>query len=289
VESGNAAGKYKTTDWGYVMNLGVEKGKFGFQAFIENGLKSYYQQTGIKSIQHRVIGLSLNYFLSPLPEKVTTVIVKENEKDSDSDGIGDVKDACPFESGSQLTAGCPDTDGDGVADKTDKCPSTKGLAKYQGCPIPDTDQDGIDDEKDSCVNLKGVPNYNGCPPPVLTDTIRKKFESIAAKIFFEYKSDSLKPSSVIELEELSNILLQNPQLILKIEGHTDNAGNQASNLQLSQHRAESVKSYFIQKGIDPSRLNAIGWGQERPKASNETEEGRKLNRRVELLVEEKNQ
>ena len=308
VETGNAPEKYKTSDMGYVLSMGVEKGRLGLQVFVENGLTSFYQKPGIESIRHKVMGLSLNYFLA------SAIEIVEPDKDRDQDGVMDPQDACPLEPGASLTSGCPDTDGDGIADKTDKCPQLKGLPRYQGCPIPDSDQDGIDDENDACPSVKGLPKHKGCPPPdrdkdgledefdqcpdlagsllnkgcpVLTDTIRKKFETIAAQIFFSYKSDSLMASSLKALEELSNILLQNSQLVLKIEGHTDNAGNSGSNLNLSQHRADAVKLFFIQKGIAESRLTAIGWGQEKPKASNDTVEGRQLNRRVELLVEEK--
>ena len=87
--------------------------------------------------------------------------------DSDSDGIDDEADKCPNQAGISKYSGCPvpDTDGDSVNDEADKCPNQAGSARYNGCPAPDSDGDGINDEADKCPGVAGVARYNGCPVP----------------------------------------------------------------------------------------------------------------------------
>jgi outer membrane protein OmpA-like peptidoglycan-associated protein len=85
------------------------------------------------------------------------------------------------------------------------------------------------------------------------------------------------------LEEIAGVLARHPDWILRIDGHTDGIGGEAANLDLSQRRAASVKAALVRRhGIAAARLSTGGYGENRPKASNDTPEGRALNRRVEL-------
>ncbi|WP_234570989.1 OmpA family protein [Rhodohalobacter sp. 614A] len=102
-------------------------------------------------------------------------------------------------------------------------------------------------------------------------------------ILFETGSDRIQPGSAATLEEILGMLRQHADLRLRIEGHTDNVGNTSSNQELSQSRAEAVRDYLVEQGIDASRLEAIGMGEEHPVADNNTEAGREQNRRVELV------
>ena len=77
---------------------------------------------------------------------------------------------------------------------------------------------------------------------------------------------------------------ENPGLVLEIGGHTDNVGTDAANIKLSQERADSVREYFIGKGIEPDRVQSKGYGEAKPKTTNDTEEGKQINRRVEFKV-----
>jgi len=228
--------------------------------------------------------------------------------DRDSDGITDKDDRCPENAGSADMKGCPDSDGDRIADIEDKCPDTRAGYKVDltGCPVdadkdglvneedkcpdvfgalalkgcPDTDADGVADFEDRCPGSKGTVANKGCPEIAKVDV--KKITSIASKIFFETGSDKLKTSSLAQLDILADILKRYNAAVLTIEGHTDNVGDDSFNQNLSQKRAQAVKDYLMTKGILESRLIAIGFGEAKPIADNNSSAGRTQNRRVEL-------
>lgn len=108
----------------------------------------------------------------------------------------------------------------------------------------------------------------------------------AKRIFFNPNSEQLTKASAEPLNGVTEILQANPSYRLTIEGHTDASGNAEKNRTLSQRRAESVKKYLIEKGVDPSRLVAIGYGSDRPLDTNKTPEGRAANRRVEIVLDQ---
>jgi outer membrane protein OmpA-like peptidoglycan-associated protein len=90
-----------------------------------------------------------------------------------------------------------------------------------------------------------------------------------------------------ELDFLVRLMKARPKMKVKIEGHTDNVGDVDRNLQLSDYRAEAVRQYMVRRGISRDRLYTIGYGEGRPTASNETDEGRRLNRRTEFIIMQK--
>ena len=200
--------------------------------------------------------------------------------DTDGDGIPDKDDACPDVAGLKEFNGCPDTDGDGVPDKDDKCPDVAGPAENGGCPWPDTDGDGVLDKDDQCVNEAGPASNNGCPEP--NDDDQKRLNQYAKTILFDTGKASIKFESAEVLNQIINVLKKFPKSRFRIEGYTDSTGNKQKNITLSQNRADAVKIYLIQGGIDQSRLESKGYGPENPIASNKTRKGRELNRRVEI-------
>ncbi len=103
-------------------------------------------------------------------------------------------------------------------------------------------------------------------------------------VFFETGSAELLPRSKVELDKLYDLLVQNPELKIQINGHTDNVGSVQSNKELSMNRAKAVYDYLVEKGINPSRLRYKGFGESKPVISNDTEEGRRLNRRTEFQI-----
>ena len=228
--------------------------------------------------------------------------------DKDLDGITDAEDRCPDVFGDLKSKGCPDTDKDGVVDIDDKCAGTKsgykvdatgctldndkdgivneedacpdkaGILAFKGCP--DSDGDGVSDNEDRCPAVKGTIANKGCPEMAREDVV--KINVIASKIYFETGSDKLKLISNSQLDDLAAILNRYEAVSLTVEGHTDNVGDDAYNMTLSQKRTESVKAYLESKGIAASRLNAIGYGETKPVADNKTAAGKAKNRRVEL-------
>lgn len=106
--------------------------------------------------------------------------------------------------------------------------------------------------------------------------------SLALKnLFFETNKYNIKPSSFLELNRLVE-LVKKYGLTIKITGHTDNEGSNKLNLELSQNRANAVKKYLVEKGCPDKKIEAKGYGESKPIADNNTEEGKKLNRRVEV-------
>ncbi len=204
--------------------------------------------------------------------------------DSDNDGIVDRLDKCrkapEDKDGFEDSDGCPDYDNDkdGVPDTLDKCPNVAGLAENQGCPDTDSDNDGIVDRLDKCPNNPGPAETQGCPQ---TKEITR--EGLVLKgVTFQTGKAVLTASSAAVLDRVVTSLKEWPEVKLEIQGHTDKTGNAARNKILSQQRAEAVMQYFIDRGISPSRLTAVGYGPDLPVADNKTAVGREKNRRVEL-------
>jgi outer membrane protein OmpA-like peptidoglycan-associated protein len=112
----------------------------------------------------------------------------------------------------------------------------------------------------------------------------EKIQNIAASINFETGSAELTNESKATLDDLADFLNEKPTAFLNIAAHTDDVGNDDDNLQLSRERALAVKTYLLEKGIESDRMKAKGFGETMPVASNETEEGKAQNRRVELTV-----
>lgn len=200
--------------------------------------------------------------------------------DTDGDGINDNEDACPKLAGIPEYKGCPDRDGDGILDTEDKCPDDYGIAKFQGCP--DTDNDGIADSQDKCPKVWGTIENKGCPP--IKEEEQQAIQDAFDNLLFETGKAVIKVSSYESLDKLAEVMKNNPQAKLKIEGHTDNVGDEEDNQVLSDARAHSVKDYLEKKGANWNQISAQGFGESRPVATNVTPEGRKKNRRVEFIL-----
>ena len=200
--------------------------------------------------------------------------------DSDGDGVADKDDACPNEAGSKAMNGCPDADGDGVADKDDACPSEAGPAENKGCPWPDTDGDGVLDKDDACPEVAGTVANQGCPE--VTEEVQKQLNDYARTILFDTGKSSIKAESTSVMVDIIQILNEYPTAKFTVEGHTDSVGSAKLNQKLSDSRANSVRDFLIEKGIGADRLTAIGYGEDKPIATNNTKAGRAQNRRVEI-------
>ncbi|RIV34869.1 OmpA family protein [Flagellimonas lutimaris] len=200
--------------------------------------------------------------------------------DSDGDGVADKDDACPSTPGLPALAGCPDADGDGVADKDDECPNEAGPAENNGCPWPDADGDGVLDKDDQCPDVAGTVANNGCPE--VTEEVQKQLNDYARTILFDTGKSSIKAESTSVMVDIIQILNEYPTAKFTVEGHTDSVGSESLNQKLSESRANSVRDFLIDKGIGSDRLTAIGYGEAKPIATNNTRAGRAQNRRVEI-------
>ena len=200
--------------------------------------------------------------------------------DKDNDGIFDYLDNCPEKAGPEENNGCPwpDTDNDGLLDKDDECPNNAGPKENNGCPYADTDGDGVLDKDDDCVNTPGPVENNGCPE------IKEEEQEILNTAFenLEFQSGKaiIKEVSFASLEELAELLIKKSDWKLQIAGHTDDVGKAQTNLILSKKRSESVRDFLNQRGVEEERIIVQFFGEERPIADNDTEEGRQKNRRV---------
>jgi outer membrane protein OmpA-like peptidoglycan-associated protein len=207
--------------------------------------------------------------------------------DSDGDSISDDKDACPNLFGDALNKGCPDADGDGVTDNLDSCVTMKGLPQFNGCP--DTDNDQVPDHIDNCPLEPGSIQKMGCPQMdtnavILTPEEKKVINEAFSNLEFQSGTAQIAEKSLPSLVELAALLALRTAYNLEINGHTDNVGNAAKNLKLSQNRAVAVKDFIASKGVDYTRIKAKGFGSKKPIASNKTADGRQKNRRVEFKI-----
>jgi OmpA-OmpF porin, OOP family len=267
--------------------------------------RHFYYSLGVAGIFGR------NVKVRPKQEAATGIPINP-PTDRDGDGILDSADVCPDQPGMAMFRGCSDKDNDSIPDKDDVCPLVFGVRRYNGCPVPDLDKDGFNDEVDKCISVPGVAKYEGCPAPdrdndgieddadkcpdipaatagsgcpeEVKDNLRVAVEKAARNILFATDSYRILPSSFNSLNVVAEILNDNPELKLEIEGHTDNTGSLESNEQLSKARARAVNDYLVKRGIKQSRLIFAGFGERMPIAENSTDTGRAKNRRVEMKL-----
>ncbi len=171
-----------------------------------------------------------------------------------------------------------DSDNDGVVDNRDQCPDTPEGVRVdaRGCAL-DSDRDGVPDHRDDCPNTvrQYRVNEQGCPIE-LTESV-----SIEMQVQFATNSAEVREEFIPEVQKVADFMQQFDQTRVTVEGHTDSSGAAAYNQQLSQRRAESVRQVLIERfGLSADRVEAVGYGEERPTASNDTADGRERNRRV---------
>ena len=160
-----------------------------------------------------------------------------------------------------------DSDKDGVSDYFDKCPNTPAGIQVDGagCEIKVTS---------TTINPVRV---------VVTEEDRRIVAEAIRNLEFDFAKSTIRPSSFPSLNRVAD-LLKTKDFSLKLAGHTDYVGSDAANLKLSKDRAESVKSYLVSQGANPSRIEATGYGESQPISTNKTAVGRQNNRRVEFTL-----
>ena len=225
------------------------------------------------------------------------------DPDNDADGVLDINDHCPLEpedaDGYQDGDGCPeegpvlDADGDGIKDAADNCPNDPedkdGFQDVDGCPDIDNDADGILDGADACPmvpeNANGFEDTDGCPDEVPLARVEGCQVVISDKVYFETSKAKIRMISFGLLDAVAGVVAGLEEYDhVEIQGHTDNRGSKRYNKRLSGKRAESVRTYLVSKGVPLSKLKAKGYAFEIPIATNDTDDGREMNRRVEFKV-----
>jgi outer membrane protein OmpA-like peptidoglycan-associated protein len=210
--------------------------------------------------------------------------------DSDGDGLDDLADECKDQAedadGYEDEDGCPDPDNDddGVLDAEDRCPTVAGPVENRGCPDTDRDGDGVVDRLDNCPDEPGTAENRGCKKKQLVALSHTKL-IILGQVHFRTGKARIRSRSRRLLKNVARVLVAHPEIKkIRVEGHTDNVGKARTNMTLSQNRAEAVVTYLVNEGVPTDRLEAVGFGEERPIEDNATLEGRAANRRVEFNI-----
>ncbi len=220
--------------------------------------------------------------------------------DRDADGFSNADDLCPDEpedkDNYQDEDGCPepDNDLDGIMDDKDSCPLAAedfdGWMDEDGCPEPDNDQDGVLDNDDKCPLEAGKPKFKGCPGKRKVVLLANEIK-ILDKVYFATGKAKIKRRSHGLLGEVADLLVKHPEIKkIEIQGHTDDQGNDRSNMKLSDARAKSVLDYLVAQGVEAERLTSRGFGESSPAVQieglnrRELKKARAANRRVEFRI-----
>ena len=212
--------------------------------------------------------------------------------DSDNDGVFDGLDRCPdTPAGATVNGqGCPiDSDNDGVFDGLDRCPDTPAGARVDGngCPV-DSDGDGVYDGLDRCPNTPAgtAVDAAGCPLPEPERVFT--LSSFSGGVTFEFDSAQLTAEGRNRLRAVGDTLVMAEFLgrPITIDGHTDSRGSDEYNMALSRRRAETVRNFLRENfpQFAGTQFTVNGFGETRPVATNDTDEGRAQNRRVEIRL-----
>ncbi len=223
------------------------------------------------------------------------------EEDNDGDGILDKDDACPNEpedmDGYKDKDGCEDedNDGDGILDKDDKCPDEvediDGFEDRDGCDDPDNDRDGIPDVIDQCAveaeTINGIEDDDGCPDQGESSIIESGDRvDLIEQVRFRGNSSAILAKSHNVLSQVAMLLRARPEwtvIRIGVHVHPRNSKDQ----QLSVRRAEAVRVWLVDWGVDVGRLEVKGYGSSRPLVPKNARKARSINDRVELVVEKK--
>jgi outer membrane protein OmpA-like peptidoglycan-associated protein len=191
----------------------------------------------------------------PLPEGVSDLAVGNEKEVEKSDSKTQGNNSTPIKTEEKKTESSGDSDGDGIPDSYDKCPDVPGTSDNDGCPAA-------------------------------MNNVTKSWMDAAETVKFKIKKWDISPNGIETIDKLAQIMTEHPKYMLKISGYSDNkeAKTEKKAIKLSKKRAEAVMKYLLSKGIDKKRISYDGYGKTNFIATNSTEAGRKLNRRVEFKM-----
>lgn len=227
--------------------------------------------------------------------------------DNDEDSVLDVNDGAPMDpedrDGFEDSDGVPDPDNDSdtILDLKDVAPNDPedfdDFEDNDGAPDPDNDGDTILDINDECPGtdetvaagtatkevFNGYEDDDGCPDKKPEIAVEKGESIVLEGVYFAIGKAELTANSRHILQKVVRTLMGNPKIQVEIRGHTDNTGSYQTNMRLSQQRANAVKIYLMNNGIDARRISTRGYGPDHPIAPNTTRDGRSKNRRIEFF------
>ncbi len=297
---------YKDTDGNVHVGVGVK-----YRAGGGWGVRLDLRGIGVPSNEDKAVTFDFELLASlyrefggkKAPKKVEPMV----DQDPDKDGILGAADECPAEAEDkdefEDENGCPDPDNDkdGILDGVDKCPNEAedkdNFEDDDGCPDPDNDGDGVLDAADKCIDQpetkNGFQDDDGCPDEIPAALL--KFTGTIQGINFKPGKADLVPTSSKVLDKAVAVLTEFKDVKLEISGHTDDVALKnnkvfADNHALSHARAETVRAYFVKKGVAEDRLIAKGYGPDKPITDPAGLKGGKLtkaraqNRRVEFQL-----
>ncbi|MBW2258315.1 MAG: OmpA family protein [Deltaproteobacteria bacterium] len=215
----------------------------------------------------------------------------------------DEADQCPdeketingFEDGDGCADENPDNDGDGLSNAADLCPDqAEDLDGYQdsdGCPDPDNDGDGVLDAQDQCPDAQevfnGVDDGDGCADEgglVLLDLESGEIK-LHQPLNFLSKKAVLEDDARAVLDAVATVIVARPDLLtVEVQVHTDDVGDPDFNLRFSDARAQIIRLYLTEKGVEEQRLTAKGYGESKPLMEGTSDEARSANRRVQFVI-----
>ena len=249
--------------------------------------KANFDSAGIsRSDKQLNLGLGMKYLLSANSALRADMKVFRAFDDKEVDSsftlgyqytFGSAKRAAPVATIASVLMD-PDSDNDGVFDALDQCPATPSgvVVDSTGCAA-DSDRDGVIDALDACSDT---------PPPGLVDssgcyrTLEKEVR-VVIDVEFDYNSANSRPEHKEQLQQVADFMQQYPTTRVTFEGHTDSRGSDSYNLRLSEQRAATIAKLLTEAfNIDSARISAIGFGESKPIADNDSDVGRQKNRRV---------
>ena len=223
------------------------------------------------------------------------------DTDKDGDGIINRKDKCPKIPGNPEFNGCPDTDGDGIPDPEDKCPEVSGDLVNNGCPnaenLSEENKKQVDENLESQIGTESptftenISNTDQQSSDEIADTLRdekiSKINLPDQQMLIYFPANSSRVLGKTTIKKLKNVvatLLNQMDLNVLLEGHSSNDGDSDLNLSLSEKRANIVKDFLIEEGIELNRISVQALGEDEPIFDNDTTEGRVLNRCVLIII-----
>ena len=289
---------------------GIDRGLFGDSIpFSQYFSKTLSPSFGVQFRLTDHIGFEISSSFNKAIDKKGITHLRHNaslyiglgDTDKDGDGIINRKDKCPKIPGLPEFNGCPDTDSDGIPDPEDKCPEVFGEKADNGCPkvkeLSEENEMTVNENKEIQIGTESstftdnISNMSNQSSDEKADILQEeniskiKIPDDQMLIYFPANSSRvLGKKTIKKLKNVVGILLNEMDLKVLLEGHSSNDGDFSINFNLSQQRANIVRDFLIEAGIESNRISVKTLGEDEPIFDNNTTQGRELNRCVLIII-----